>query len=98
MATDSLDCRDPGTSSWGLEKSSLLAKSSDTLIILFPSVEESRLLVRVLRVELVAQRELSSWVFPLPIFRLPIERKRDRMHGMEAVIMTKYVSIYSHRS
>lgn len=66
-------------------------------MILFPSREESRLLV-LERVLLTACRELSSYVSLLLIFRLFVGRKRERMHGIDAVTMTKYVSMYNQRS
>lgn len=66
-------------------------------MILFPSREESRLLTRE-RGVLTAYRELSSYVSLLLIFRLFMGRKRDRMLGIDAVIITRYVSMYSQRS
>lgn len=68
-------------------------------MIPFPSIDESRRLVLdVVCNEPTPCRELSSYDFPLSILRLFMERKRDRMEGMEVVMMTRYVSMNSQRS
>lgn len=100
IVTDSTDSPESGDRlRTGLAKaSSLLIWPSETVIIPFPSKDDSRLLVREARVEPASYRELSSCVYALFFLRSPIDRRRDLMQGIEAVMITKYVSIKSQRS
>lgn len=68
-------------------------------MIRFPSKEESRFRVLAVGVlELPTYRELSSCVCLPEDGGAFIERRRDRMHGIDAVMITKLVSMYNHRS
>lgn len=100
MITDSVERPDSGDSLWSprLRMPSLLIFSSEISIIPLPSIDEPCLLVLEACVELTAQRELSSWVFLLKIFGRLVDRKRDRMEGIDAVMITKNASMKSQRS
>lgn len=71
---------------------------SETLMMSFPSIDDSRLLVLEARVEFTAYRELSSYVYLLFFFRAFIGRTRDLIQGIAVVMMTRYVSMKSQRS
>lgn len=64
----------------------------------FPSIEDSRLRVLEARAEPAAYLELSSCVYVLCFLRSPTDRRRDLMQGIEAVMITRYVSMNSQRS